>query len=172
MTDQLTRLELLRRAALGGTRAHPARDPRRLRRRRRRRDAGGGTRPRRRSSRTRCASRTGRSTSTVTTKTKKSPTLEQFKQKTGHDRQLRRGHQRQRHLLREDPAPALAGPVDRPGHHRPHRQLALPGAPDQARLGREARQERDPEHRQPPGLARAPELRPRTASTACRGSRG
>ena len=63
--------------------------------------------------------------------------------------QLLRGHQLQLRVLREDPGPALAGPRDRPRHHRLHRQLALPAAHDRQGLGRGPRQGQDPEHRQP-----------------------
>ena len=74
---------------------------------------------------------------------------------------LLRGHQRQRVLLREDPAPALAGPVDRPRHHRPDGQLALPLAADRRRAG--PRSSTSPRSRtsRTCSLAREPELRPR-----------
>ena len=74
----------------------------------------------------------------------------------GHQGRLLRGHQRQRVLLRRRSRAALAGPVDRPRHHRHHRQLALPGAARQQGLGREARQGRDPELREPDRRAASP----------------
>ena len=60
-------------------------------------------------------------------KTKKRPTLDAVQGGDGRQGRLHRGHQRQRGVLREDPGPALAGPVDRPRHHRPDRQLRFPG---------------------------------------------
>ena len=50
---------------------------------------------------------------------------------------------------------------DRPRHHRPHRQLALSRADGRGGVGGEARQGRDPEHRQPRRRAQEPALRPR-----------
>ena len=98
-------------------------------------------------------------------KTKKHPTLDAVHAEDGRQGRLLRGHQRQRVVLREDPGPALAGPVDRPRHHRPHRQLALPGPADRQGLGREARQERDPEHRRTSRTRSSTRASTRTAST-------
>ena len=86
-----------------------------------------------------------------------------------HPCQLQRGHQRQRGVLREDPGAALARPVDRPRHHRPHRQRPLPLADDREGLGREARQVGDPEH-QEPRAAQSTRASTRTATTGCPGS--
>ena len=83
---------------------------------------------------------------------------------------LLRGDQLERRVLREDPGPALARPGDRPRHHRPHRQLALSRPDGRGGVGREARQGRDPEHRQPRRRAPEPALRPRPDATRCRGS--
>ena len=77
-----------------------------------------------------------------------------------HPRRLRRGHQRQRGVLREDPGRALARPVDQPRHHRPHRQRPLPVADDQEGLDGEARQVGDPEHQEPRRGAAASDVRP------------
>ena len=81
----------------------------------------------------------------------KSPTLEQFTAKYGTEGQLRRGRQRQRHVLRHDPAAAPGRPGHRLGHRRPDR---LDGsAPHPPRLGRDDR------HRQHAQLRGQPERR-------------
>ena len=93
-------------------------------------------------------------------KTKKHPTLDEFQQKTGTkveyfedindnasyfgkiQRPLSQGQSIDRDIIVLTDNSRFPGPADRQG------------------LGREARQERDPELRQPPGRAPAPELRP------------
>ena len=97
----------------------------------------------------------------VDEKTKKRPTLDQFTKRDRRLRRLLRGDQLERRVLREDPGAALARPGDRPRHHRPDRQLALSGADGRGGVGRGARQERDPEHRQPRRGAQEAALRPR-----------
>ena len=72
MTPQLTRADLLRRAAVGGARAFRARPATRR-----------SPRPRTRSSARRSRSRTGRSTSTSNEKTKSRPTIDQFQRRYG-----------------------------------------------------------------------------------------
>ena len=62
-----------------------------------------------------------------------------------HPCRVHGGHQRQRHVRRQDLAAALAGAVDRPRHHRHDRQLEVAVAAGRERLAREAGQERDPE---------------------------
>ena len=84
-------------------------------------------------------------------KTKRRPTIDAVPEEVRGQGQVHRGHQRQRELLREDPGAARPRPVHGAGHHRADRQLAVSGAPDRARLGREARQERPAEHQEPPG---------------------
>ena len=86
------------------------------------------------------------------------PDARHVQEEDRHDRAVHRGHQRQRVVLRQDPGAALARSVDRPRHHRHDRQLAVSGAADQEGLGREARQERDPEHQEPRAGAAASEL--------------
>ena len=93
-------------------------------------------------------------------KTKKHPTLDEFKKKTGTTVQYTEDINDNAHVLREDPGPAVARPVDRPRHHRDDRQLALSVAADQEGLGREARQERDPEHQEPAAALQHPNWDP------------
>ena len=96
----------------------------------------------------------------INEKTKKHPSLAAFEKKYGVNVKLRGGHQRQRHVLREDPGAALAGPVRRAGHRRPHRCVGHPGADDRARLAREARPLGAAEHLEPPAGAAASRLGP------------
>ena len=99
------------------------------------------------------------------------PVARRVPEEVRRQRRLRRGHQRQRLVLREDPGPALARPVGQPRHHRPDRQRPLPRADAEEGLGREARQVGDPEHEEPGRRPEAPELRPEPRLHACRGSR-
>ena len=85
------------------------------------------------SSRRPCTSPTGRSTSTP--RGRRYPSLGEFQKKTGVHVDYKRGHQRQRVVLREDPGAATARAVDRARHHRDDRQLALPVAPRHERAG-------------------------------------
>ena len=55
-------------------------------------------------------------------KTKTHPSLDRVQEEVRRQGRLHGGHQRQRHVLREDPGPALTRPVDRPRHHRADRQ--------------------------------------------------
>ena len=82
--------------------------------------AAGG---RRRRCRRRSSARTGRSTSTSTRRRRRTRRSTRSRRSTGVKVTLHRGHQRQRLVLREDPGAALAGPVDRPRHHRADRLL-------------------------------------------------
>ena len=90
--------------------------------------AAAATTAARRARRTSSTSRTGRSTSTRTSRRRRSPTLEQFTEKTGITVNYYEDDQLERRVLREDPGPALAGQGDRPRHLRLHRQLAVPRA--------------------------------------------
>ncbi len=56
--------------------------------------------------------------------------------------------------------PLSQGRGDRPRHLRVHGQLALPGTPRRSGVGAEARQEPDPEHREPHRRAGEPAVRP------------
>ena len=156
MRDRLTREELLRRAAFGARTALDSRLRRRMRRRQRRRK-----RPARRSLPKRCASRTGRSTSTSTRRRRSGRTLEEFKQKFGVKVDYTEDINSNSEYFGKIQGPLSRGQsIDR-DHRRPHRQRALPLDDDRQGLGREARQGRDPEHQQPRRRPAAPRLRPR-----------
>ena len=120
---RLTREELLRRAAFGaalasipGFAAACGGSS----------SSSGSSSGRTRSSPTRSASRTGRSTSTSTRRRSRIRDARRVHEEDGRQGRLHRGHQLELRVLREDPGPALARPVDQPRHHRPHRQRALP----------------------------------------------
>ena len=171
MTDQLTRQQLLRRAAVGGaaitvpgllaacgssgTKAAGRHDQRRAEARE-----------------ARCTSRTGRSTSTSNKKTKTHPSLDAFQKKTGVNVNYVEDINDNAVVLREDPGPALARPVDRPRHHRPHRQRRATSALMiekgwAEKLDKSAIPNIKNLRRRPA----APELRPEPRLHACRGSR-
>ena len=89
----------------------------------------------------------------------------------GGQGRLHGGHQLELRVLREDPGPALARPVDQPRHHRPHRQRALPRAHDRQGLGRASRQGRDRRTSRTSSTSRSIRASIPTASTRSRGSR-
>ena len=130
---------------------------------------GGGGSTRRTTSST---SRTGTLYIDVDEKTKKHPTLEQFTTKTGIKVNYFEDINDNVVVLREGAGPALAGPVDRPRHHRLHRQLPLPGLLIDKEWVREAQKDKIPNFSNLIDAQASPSFDPDRDVLACPGSPG